>query len=471
MSVSWWWYCRLNMTPTASSRSTSGLASSHSGPPESELKSGIRRLEIMESRHDHLTHYLFRYPAKFHPPVVKQLIEQYTRPSETILDPFCGSGTLLVEATVLGRSCYGLDIDPLAVEVSWAKTHRFNATALTKSANMLLHRLRNHRRTESEYEDLQFDDIGLSQYETAGAPLVRWIPAIPNLHHWFRRYVVIDLAKIRRTIEYLVVPETHRRFLRVIFGSIIRNASNADPVPVSGLEVTSHMKRRDQEGRVIDPFKLFEVALRKAMASVQSYQSKLPRGSHATLIQGDATQLDRYIRINADAVITSPPYHGAVDYYRRHQLEMFWLGLTETQNDRLELMHHYIGRPSVARSHPFVADGTLMTALAKKWEANIRETSIKRGNAFKHYIVAMAGFFAGLAHRLPPGAPALLVVGHSSWNDAQIPTSQLFAEIASSVFKLEDTLWYPVRNRYMSYSRHNGANIDTEYVLVLRRLT
>ena len=68
------------------------------------------------------THFLFRFPAKFHAPAVRCLINQFSKPGDVILDPFCGSGTLLVEALVAGRSGIGADIDPVAVFVSRTKT-------------------------------------------------------------------------------------------------------------------------------------------------------------------------------------------------------------------------------------------------------------------------------------------------------------------------------------------------------------
>jgi len=67
------------------------------------------------------------------------------------------------------------------------------------------------------------------------------------------------------------------------------------------------------------------------------------------------------------------------------------------------------------------------------------------------------------------GSPAVLVVGHSSWNNSKIPTTELFGEIAGSAFTLREVLWYPIKNRYMSYSRHNGADINREYVLAFYR--
>jgi hypothetical protein len=61
-----------------------------------------------------------------------------------------------------------------------------------------------------------------------------------------------------------------------------------------------------------------------------------------------------------------------------------------------------------------------------------------------------------------------MVVGHSTWNGQEIPTAELFEELAAPL-NLEEVLHYPVKNRYMSYSRRNNANIDREYVLILRK--
>ncbi len=432
------------------------------------VPAGRPRLFAFDASDDsRYTHYLFRYPAKFHPPVARGLLEEFTGHGDRVLDPFCGSGTLLVEAALMGRHGVGHDVDPLAVFVSRVKTQPLEADALADTLDRILLANDNVERRPSEYEKRQFQDLSDTSFEKQTHGL--GVPAILNLEHWFRRYVIVDLARIRRVIQSVKAPASHTSFFELCFASIIRAASNADPVPVSGLEVTRHMRERDERGRVINPFALFEKAARRAVEDMGTFTSAVQPESSIRVSQQDATRL-RKPRHRYDAVITSPPYHGAVDYYRRHQLEMFWLRLTDTQDDRLDLLSKYIGRPWPPAGHPFVrtealAKGSATAAL----ERRMRKEHVRRADAFKHYAVAMTKVFERLSSVLDPGSSAVLIVGHSSWNGDNLNTSKLFAELAAPYFRLKDRAWYPVKNRYMSYARHNDANIDREYVLVLER--
>lgn len=69
-----------------------------------------------------LTHNFYRYPARFSPVFVRAVIETFTTPGDTILDPFVGGGTSLVEALALGRHGIGIDISQLAEFVATVKT-------------------------------------------------------------------------------------------------------------------------------------------------------------------------------------------------------------------------------------------------------------------------------------------------------------------------------------------------------------
>lgn len=414
-----------------------------------------------------LTHHLFRYPAKFHAPVARSLLAAYVPPKATVLDPFCGSGSLLVESVVSDRSSLGMDCDPVAAFVSRVKTNAIPPTEMAAAYRKLSKHLAKLERPAAAYTRYMFEDIERHEVSRIAQTEELFIPQIPKLFHWFRRYVVVDLARIRAAIMRLKVEPAVREAFLLSFAAIIRGASNADPVPVSGLEVTSHMLRRDAAGRLVNPFELF----RTSVARLETALAELYASATATASVhcADAMTLAATLTSSVDAVITSPPYHNAVDYYRRHQLEMFWIGAVQDQCDRLSLLPSYIGRPKVPASHPLLLQESELPASALGIENKMRRLSPERANAFRHYLTAMQRVFEQLSTVLPRKAPAVFVVGKSTWNGSKIPTPLLFRDIAEPWFLLEEYLWYPLKNRYMSYSRHNEASIDREYVIVLKR--
>jgi hypothetical protein len=68
------------------------------------------------------THSFYRYPARFSPLFVREVIRQFSRPGEVVLDPFMGGGTTIVEALAQGRKAIGIDLNSLAHFVSTVKT-------------------------------------------------------------------------------------------------------------------------------------------------------------------------------------------------------------------------------------------------------------------------------------------------------------------------------------------------------------
>ena len=69
-----------------------------------------------------MTHGLHPYPAGMIPQIARRLIEKYSNRDDVVLDPFCGSGGVLVEATLLDRKSFGIDINPLACLLARVKT-------------------------------------------------------------------------------------------------------------------------------------------------------------------------------------------------------------------------------------------------------------------------------------------------------------------------------------------------------------
>jgi hypothetical protein len=389
-------------------------------------------LEFDSSALDRLTHYAFRYPAKFHPPVVKKLLTKFSKAGQTCLDPFCGSGTLLVEAAAASRNAIGTDIDPLAVFVSRAKTHRHNTSVLRERLAPVCLAIASIAEATPRQSEYLLKDIDDQTYERVLKEESLWVPAIPNLHHWFRRMVTVQLARILQRINGADLTANERQFLLLCFGAIIRNCSNADPTPVSGLEVTSHMLKKEEEGRPINPLKAFAKAVAKNLAGAESYEAATDTQVTIQVEHADARKLGEHGLI-ADVIITSPPYHNAVDYYRRHQLEMYWLKLVADRDERLNLLPGYIGRPHVSKRHS-VSVPEKLTSTVARWDARMRSVAPRRADDFLQYVSSMRSVAAQLVERPIAGVLASTprdqgADADSEWFYIDVPTSDLTGTI------------------------------------------
>ena len=87
---------------------------------------------------DEYTHGLHLYPAKLNPHVARRLIEQYGSEASNVWDPFCGSGTTLVEGRIAGKNVYGNDINPTAIQISLAKTQDYDINDVEHLASSVI---------------------------------------------------------------------------------------------------------------------------------------------------------------------------------------------------------------------------------------------------------------------------------------------------------------------------------------------
>lgn len=86
-----------------------------------------KQTRLLESLHSlkpvsGLTHTFYRYPARMSPDLAREVIRLFSQPNDTVLDPFMGGGTTVVESLACGRYSVGIDINPLATFITSAKT-------------------------------------------------------------------------------------------------------------------------------------------------------------------------------------------------------------------------------------------------------------------------------------------------------------------------------------------------------------
>jgi hypothetical protein len=357
--------------------------------------------------------------------------------------------------------------------IAQAKCSPPRQASLRRAIELLENSLQTLRRKNSVYERLSKGDITLSHFRRQAKALK--LPPIPNLEHWFKRYVIIDLLRIWNVLRRLPNSKRLTRFLAASFASILRLSSNADPDTLSGLEVTKRMRVWLNMGRYIDPFKIFQTRLTRnldpILTTFWAQLKKCPR-PYAPRIR-TCSALDgrsyRGTRGKVHTIITSPPYCSAVEYYRRHQLEHYWLGFIRSAEHGAGIRRKYIGRRDYLYGD--------VTQLAKLLPEPVREklycylgpvvySEKRRIRAIVKYFVDMAKWLGFASEQLRQGGRLVLVVGDSTVRGRPIRTSELLRELAPRQLRLERTFSYLIRNKSMQYSRWNAANVATENVMV-----
>lgn len=264
-------------------------------PPPAEQYSTAERELVEASLSVHLFH---GFAARTHPLSVRRLLAD-CGPGMAVLDPFCGSGTTLVEAALRGARGCGVDLGELPVRLS-----RFKATPIGAERRAAIgvaaravaaaseERVRERRRPKRDHA---------------------WDAA-----HFYEPHVYLELCGLREEIGAVAEPGV-REALLLAFSALVlkfsrqRSETRAEPVR-----------------RALGKLAATRFFLRKAEEMLRLHAAFAARVPPATpppeLTQGDAREV-RFPGDSADVVVTSPPYLGVYDYAAHHARRCAWLDI------------------------------------------------------------------------------------------------------------------------------------------------
>jgi DNA modification methylase len=278
-----------------------------------------------EQHLERYTHGIHSYPARMHPLTARRaLVALGAGPGKVVLDPFCGSGTVLVEAMLTGATAIGIDANPLAVLLARARIYRAGPQSrrqLVDAAHRIAHTTlaagkaaRRSGYVPPELRRVHADEEAEAAREAA-------------LEGWFATHVRRELETLAQGID-AERPGPMRDVLAALLSSIVVKVSRRTS-DTRG-ETTPRKLGRGMAAR------LFMERAEKLALGLAALDADAPAAGRAEVQLGDARELrlaDRSVQL----VVTSPPYAGTYDYVEHHKLRAAFLGLPTTEFARREL--------------------------------------------------------------------------------------------------------------------------------------
>ncbi len=386
---------------------------------------------------DRAVHDWYRFVLSFPPHLVRDYLERLgVEPTDTVLDPFCGTGTTLVECKKLGIAGVGIESNPMAHFASSAKVDwSVDAPTLWEYAEEV---------AASTREAFERDGIG----DWTGLPLLaangNAQPSMRTLDPEQSKLLLKDSispAPLHKTLVLLDEIDRHgdpnlRQYGRLALAkALVHRIGNLKFGPEVGL------------GRIKDDAPVVEAWLDGMSAIVHDIglvrkQALVPAQVH----KADSREADRVLKLNSvDAVITSPPYPNEKDYTRTTRLESVILGLIRDRRELRTLKKDLVrsNTRGVYKSDTDdreVAQHPAIQEIAKAIER--RRIELGKTSGFERlyprvtqlYFGGMARHLASLRPVLRPGARLAYVVGdQASYLRVMIRTGQILADLAQSL--------------------------------------
>ncbi|NIJ22052.1 DNA modification methylase [Sphingomonas naasensis] len=368
---------------------------------------------------------------------------------DKLLDPFCGSGTVLYEAALAGLRPLGSDSNPLARLVTRAKLTSINRDVVGDELALIMQR----------YPMLAPD-----------------IPDVINLDYWFSDRISQTLGKLRAAIAQCVSTR-HRPLFDVSFSATVKRVSYADPrlsvpVKINPARSARYGAKGDEVLRRLARLENVDVAaVFWSIVSQNSRRLRQVREGDAEIpftIFDDARALN-LADASIDIAITSPPYVGAQKYIRASSLSLGWLGFTP----ECKLRPHErvsIGREHLGAEEIWQTEGTGILA-ADALLDEIAARNPLRARIAQRYLLEMRDALAELARVMRTGADLILVVGPNLVAGFEFPTPAFLEELARRAgFATHLHLIDSIESRGLMTKRNRTAGvIQQESVFLLKR--
>jgi DNA modification methylase len=360
---------------------------------------------------NYITHCYHRYPAKFIPQLARRIIEENTSIDDTVLDPFCGSGSAVLESLLSGRIAYGSDINPLAFLITKAKTTPINPDVLANSIEYL------------------FSSLKYYSKESVGLP--------KGISNWFPADVIPKLDAILCAINSF--DSDIKTFFLCAFSQILKACSYWSMYSIKPYK--EHDKFA-QGGP--DAVEIFRRHVSKMQSRNEELYNILPDiedfNSRKRIEICDARRLPIKDKV-VSLVVTSPPYVTSYEYADIHQLTLMWLGKIFPSE---QIRKTFIG--SISRKD----SGELLSYIAYDIVQRLSKVDASLGRSVSAYFSDMQSCFKEMLRVLKTSGRAAIVIGNTTLRGVEISNAQVFVEMFSNMgLSLKNVISREVPSKYL----------------------
>lgn len=387
---------------------------------------------------------LVRYPAVMVAPMQACILKEITVTSDdiqTVLDPFCGSGTVLCEAQKLGLNVIGFDINPLATLISRVSLEGLPAN------------------------DTQASIISLNARLTL--LLGNVLPfSFKNINKWFNDDVILSLSVIRQAI--IDEPNDRiRRFFWCCFAETVKKYSNTR---------TSTFKLHIKEQEKIDS--LIDDSIEYFKQHVQGNYLKYIKDSTSiiSITCGDSKELiDNLCANSVDLICTSPPYgdnQTTVTYGQFSILPLLWIDKKDLSIWDSKILNTFsaidtmsLGGSAISKNKEY-----------PDYSNFISNITLEKRKKVIRFLYDYEVIFSKLAHTLKPGKLMVLTLGNRRVDNVEIPFDKFNDMLAQKYgLELDSTITRNIVGKRMparvsNIKDHGSVNsMSKEYVKIYRK--
>lgn len=384
--------------------------------------------------------HLHPFPARMAPEVALNKIRLLTQQDDLVLDPMCGSGTVVRLAAEQGRRSIGADLDPLAIFITRATCSPGWSLDLETRADDLVRRAQRLR-------------PGLPSWIASDAETRAFV------EFWFGSKQIESLARLARVLVNLPRKDDP---LRVALSRLIVTKD----VGASLARDTAHS--RPHKVRDENDFDVLE-AYAASARRIESLATPVADARRSQVRRADARHLSFVATGSVDLVVTSPPYLNAIDYLRGHRMSLVWLGWTLSDLRRLRA-------EMIGTERALLEAQSAIKELATLAVPRLAELPNRHQGMVFRFARDMVRLSRSLGRVVKKGGHAVLVVADSQFQGVPIGNSSICRlSLSRNGFTLKRRQIRPLvsRHRYLPPPGNAEGSLSQrmkeEVILTLRR--